>query len=134
MFNIKTNKSTLQPLLSFELGDIWKVDTNGLLSTPEDCPIEQWKICDDELCAKESTETWIKFDSSTLSISILEGIPFNMKFLAAVTSGKVLMSRPMTISVCGKEEVSLNEIGTEALIYSLGTAKTIKDIKTLFKS
>ena len=41
MFNITTNKSTLQPLLSFELGDIWKVDTNVLLSTPQDCPIEQ---------------------------------------------------------------------------------------------
>ena len=118
MFNITTNKSTLQPLLSFELGDIWKVDTNGLLSTPEDCPIEEWKLCDDELCAKESTESWIKMETSTLSISILEGIPFNIKFLAAITSGKVLKSHPMTISVCGKEEVSLNVEGTEALLYS----------------
>ena len=44
------------------------------------------------------------------------------------------MSHPMTISVCGKEEVSLNLPGTESLLYLLGTDKTYKDIKAYFKS
>jgi hypothetical protein len=69
-----------------------------------------------------------------LYINNLDGVPFNKKFLAAITSGNVFGSHPMTISICGKEEVSVSIKGIEALYYDIGSAKTTVDVKAFFKS
>ena len=54
--------------------------------------------------------------------------------MAAITSGNVFGSHPMTISICGKEEVSVNIKGIEALSYDIGSAITNVDVKVYFKS
>ena len=54
--------------------------------------------------------------------------------MAAITSGNVFESHPMTISICGKEEVSVSIKGIEALSYDIGSAKTTVDVKAFFKS
>lgn len=56
VFDVKGVKGS-KPL-SFKLADVWEVDTTGLLQTAEDCPITEWKMCDDALCATSSVETW----------------------------------------------------------------------------
>ena len=61
VFNINNNKNSAKPTLTYDLKKIWEVDTTGLLSSPQDCPITEYKLCDDAKCATKSPETWYSF-------------------------------------------------------------------------
>ena len=87
VFNIKGHRDSNKLLLSYELKEIWAVDTDGLISTVDDCPIRQWKMCDDVLCEKETKQGWFSIEGSTLSIDTTSGIVNSSNFLAAITSG-----------------------------------------------
>lgn len=66
---------------------IWNVDTNELLQLPEECPIEEWKICEDSECKQIAVEKWQTFENEILKVDISIGIPLVTKFLVAITSG-----------------------------------------------
>jgi len=110
VFDIKDVKSS--KILKFELGPIWEVDTAGVLQTAEDCPITEWKMCDDATCLTPSTELWHKITDDALTIDINDGIPLENKFLVAITSGKAMGAQPLKILVCGQEKVSVVSTAT----------------------
>jgi hypothetical protein len=58
------------------LNSIWAVNTAGLLSTAEDCPISEFKLCEDVDCNIETPDSWYSFEDSKLIIDVSNGIPF----------------------------------------------------------
>ena len=60
-FMVRIQKPNGPPFLTFDLSEVWKVDTTGLLFNPSDCPITKFKLCNDKLCAEESNESWHSF-------------------------------------------------------------------------
>ena len=91
MFIIKGNKSATS--LSYDLNNIWEIDTTGLESTPEDCPIDSYKLCDDESCTTPSTDSWFTLASSQLTLDASKGIPPVKKYLGVFSTGKAFTSK-----------------------------------------
>ena len=71
-------------------------------------------------------------DVKSFNIDISKGIPPTKKYLVAVTSGKVQTSNPMSISICGYEQVTPKTRGTEVLEYDISTGSKTLDAKSLF--
>ena len=61
VFNINNNKNSEKPTLTYDLKKIWEVDTTGLVSSPQDCPITEYRLCNDAKCVTKAPETWYSF-------------------------------------------------------------------------
>ena len=70
------------------------MNTDGLVSTNEDCPLMDWKMCEDSKCEQESMESWFSIDGNTISLDTSKGIENQSKFLAAISSGNAVGSHP----------------------------------------
>ena len=132
VFNVRDVKAPRE--LSFDLSGIWEVDATGLLQTQEDCPITEWRMCDDALCVTPSAKSWATIEGSGLWIDLREGVPLVNVHLAAITSGRVVGSQPMKVLICGQEQVSV--VSTSTLRYQefVGAAETSVDVAEEFKN
>jgi len=91
-------------------------------------------MCDDDRCTTPTVDKWQTFNNDTLSIDIKEGIPLASKYLAAITSGKVIGSHKMKILICGTEIISLDSSVAKKYQDFVGGKTVTLDIAGLFKN
>mgnify|MGYP006906863649 CR=1 FL=1 len=67
-------------------------------------------------------------------INISKGIPRTKKYLAVMTTGKVLATNPLSINICGYEEIKLKNSDTESRVYDEGSLSSSLSIKDNFEN
>ena len=130
VLNLQRVKSPL--VESFDMNEIWSVDTTGLGFPPDDCPIKEYKVCEDVKCSSTLAESWYKFLKNKMSIDFSKAIKAKTVYLGAITSGDVKSFLPLKINVCGDEKVSTVSPLVKNLKYDVGESVKTFNVSKLF--
>jgi hypothetical protein len=125
VFNISKVKGT--SAVTYDLKGIWKASST-------DCPISDFRVCDDALCLTWTTSTSFAINDSILTLSLDKPILNTVKYLTAVTSGGVMLPSPVNVLVCGGEVITLVSTSTKLMNEEMKTETKTMDVSTYFKN
>lgn len=114
----------------YDLSSLLVVESSNGNIEADDCPITEWKMCEDEECLVpyEDVESTFNLTFDVLRVNFQKSLQHKEIYVGVITRGKVQKAVPIKVNICGYESIITTEEGDYLQNFNVGDPKKLLNL------